>query len=132
MAPLFKVAQFVDVLINGDWKEAIVQAVRFDNGVSYLVCLIDQGKDVAVSEKNVRASARFEMMLSQELDIDMPDPSQHEEDDFVDPVPLLPAENATSRFQILTESEIDALQRGSKSASTHKHTQWALKIFRGE
>lgn len=112
----------------------IVQAVRFDKGVSYLVCVIDQGRDVAVSEKNVRASSRFEQMLPQELETDMPDPSQCEEDDFVDPVPLLlPGQKKTNFcFQVMTEAEIDELQRGSKSASTHKHIEWALKIFRGQ
>lgn len=147
MAVLFKVAQFVDVLINGNWIEAIVQAVRFyGKRVSYLVCLIDQARDVAVSQENVRASSRFEQMLSQELEIEMLEPEEppsvsqapwNDKDDFVDPIPMVAPQKKTtpgkrpSRFQILTEEEIDALQRGSKSASTHKHTQWALKIFRG-
>lgn len=153
MAALFKVADFVQILVNGLWQEGAVQAVRFDKfqAVSYLVCIFDQCRTLAVPQNEVRASERFTAMLSQELDEEMPDPSQDNDnpsvfvsqapwddrEDFVNPKPMVPPRKdptpprKPTRFKIMTDEEIDALQRGSKSNSTHKHTKWALKTFRG-
>lgn len=153
MAAIFKVADFVQILDNGCWQEGLVQAVRFNasKAVSYLVCIFDQSRTLAVPQKDVRASERFTTMLSQELDEEMPDPTQDAEnpsifvsqapwddrDDFVNPKPMVPPKKdptpprPATRFKIMTEEEIDALQRGSKSNSTHKQTQWALKTLRG-
>lgn len=157
MAPIFKVAEFVQILVNGSWQEGVVQAVRFgkSGSVSYLVCIFDQSRTLAVPQKDVRPSEQFAAMLSQELEEEMPDPTQdsdnpsifvsqapwNDRDDFVNPKPMVPPKKdpkkettpprPPTRFKIMTDEEIDALQRGSKSTSTHKHTQWALKTLRG-
>lgn len=142
-SPFYHLGDFVDVLVEGIWEEAVIQGRNYTKkGTEYLVMLINKGKKMSVLYRHVRPSLRFTKMLADELSEEMPDPTQestthvgvsqepwNDRSDFVNPEPMKAP--PPKRFKSLSDKELNKLQAGAKAESTHKHTAWGLKVFQG-
>lgn len=153
VADFFTLGDFVEVFLNGKWQDAVIQARIYKKGVNCKVCVLNEVKVAYVPHKDVRPSDKFKDELMAEFSEEMIDPTQggdnpsiqvsqapwDDREDFTNPKPMVAPAPKTpvqpvktkKRFKVLSDAEIDQLQRDSKAANTHKHTRWGLKTLIG-